>query len=192
MAKRAHVTAIVVLCALLGVRAGAASSPVTLYFHSDTQASDVDEATATAGAGAGPQLVEAAPTGSNPKAATAVVAGAQGFRKNVLGAWWAASFSGEIGSPSVHFWAFSTAAIALDVSLFKNGPAGRTPPIAVQSVRAVDGLSEYEVLFPGTSAQVAEGIVVQIFAHTLEDQGSNIVVLFDSTDFPSSVSFTLS
>ncbi len=171
--------------------AGGAQTPVTLYFHAGAPASDIDEALAFQGVGNGPEMTADAPGAGQAKVATALPAGSTGFRKNFLGAWWASSFDGVVSAPEVRFWAFTTAAITVDVTLFRNGPGGITPPVAVQSVAALDGLSQYRVTFPSLSFATTGGVVVQIFATTEGGQSAPLAVLFDSADYPSRMSFTL-
>ncbi|MCA1832836.1 MAG: hypothetical protein LC750_08950, partial [Actinobacteria bacterium] len=202
MAKRVSIAAAVLtVLSSLGV-ARATTTPTTLYFHSDTAASDVDETAAEAALTDGPTMDANPPAGSADHIATATpVVGNPGFRKNFLGAWWAGSFTGYLsGNPTVTFWASSVAANRFEVVLFDNGPIGVASQLGVQYVDATPGLNEYTVTFDGLEAAVEKGLVIQIHGdrrvtgpddEELDDELADALVLFDSTAHPSRVSFDL-
>lgn len=186
-------TACVALSGLTTARAD--GTPKTLFFHAEVPVSNVDESQ-----GVDPTMDEIAPTSSQDKIALATAAiGNRGFRKNQFGAYWVGSFQGTIGGdPTVVFWARTAVAQRLDVRLFANGAAGVIAPLGIRTVAASPGEAEYTVVFDGVTAALEKGLVVQIWGATDPAQAAgqnanaDALILFDSIQHPSRISFTLS
>jgi hypothetical protein len=206
--KLVMVVAMAGLVPLAG-RAGATSSR-TLYLHATAPANTADEASESAALTAGPFMDDTPPTSATPKVATAAVAGNIGFRKNPLLAYWAASAHGVItGTATARLWVGSTIGETVLVRIFGDGGIGVATPIASQSVALAPGPpARVDVTFTGLNAAVTDEIVLQVVTRSARDAAAlgpacvngidnvecgngDTVVLFDSVDEPSSLTFAL-
>ncbi|MEO7804717.1 MAG: hypothetical protein ABIS18_10480 [Actinomycetota bacterium] len=176
--------------ALEGVVGLGAPEPKTLYFHSVNNLMLVDEANEFAG-GQGPFMDANPPSSLIPKIAT-MGQGNQDYRKNFLLAYWGGLVNGVVaGDPKVTFWLQSPAALNVEVSLFGDGGSGVATPFARKTIDVLAlAPTRIDVVFAGVVAPIEKEVVVQMVARTA-GAATNASILFDSTEFPSSFSFTL-
>jgi len=167
-------------------------TPTTLYLHGTSPAATLDEAAEFSGAGPGPTMDTDPPTETAPKIATSTGAGNLNFRKNFLNAYWGGAISGVIEEPTVSFWVLAPGALTIEVSLFGDGGIGAASPMAVRTVDVIAAVpTRVDVAFDGLVTPIENEIVLNIAARTAEDEQAPAQIMFDSTEFPSGMSFDL-
>lgn len=177
--------------AVEGVVGVGSAVPKTLYFHSNTSVAAVDEANEYAG-GQGPFMDDNPPASVAPKVAS-MGQGNSEYRKNFLLAYWGGLVNGLVtGDPKVTFWLQAPSALTVEVALFGDGGSGPASPFARKTVNVLAvAPTRVEVVFAGVTAPIEREIVVQMVARTASNANTAAGIFFDSTEFPSSLAFTL-
>jgi hypothetical protein len=165
----------------------------TLYFHSALPAATLDEVNEFGATGPGPFMDANPPTDPTPSVATSTGAGNLAFRKNFLNAYWGGKTNGLVAQPTVSFWV-TAPAVEATVAIFGDGGIGAASPVATKKVTlGSPAPALVSVKFEGLEMAVENEFVVQISAE-LPPASGNVpaIILFDSPNFSSATSFTLS
>jgi len=197
MRKSILLAAAAAATAFLPVVQADAETATTLYFHTPSLANADQVARGTA-TGAGPSMDATAPSKAEPSVAANWLGDANVDTGTAQPVWVGAATGTIVGDASVTFWATSPAMDEVTVSLYADGA---TVPFA-ESVVPVEGAAQptaYTATFEDLKQVVAATATVQINTRstTLRDATLNNVgrtptaIYFDSVDYPSSFTFTL-
>lgn len=197
MRKPIMLAAAVLATAFLPMVQADAETATTLYFKSPNLA-NADQISRGTSVGAGPSMDATAPTKSDPSVAANWL-GDNNVDRGISQPVWVGAASGTIvGNASVKFWATSPALDEVTVSLYRDGGTTAFAESVVR-VEPSSAPTAYTAEFSNLQQAVVATVTVQVNTRNSSVRAATLGVVgrvptaiyFDSVDYPSSFSFTI-